>query len=96
MADATDRNVAEKTRKTSDALGMTGMFGSEISYRLLSFPLLVSVICNSPLYLTAGKEDGRALQHLSIGKTSLDRLIPTLKNANIRSKDPYNSFFFLK
>ena len=31
MADATDRNVAEKTRKTSDALGMTGMFGSEIS-----------------------------------------------------------------
>ena len=31
MADASDRNIvkttAEKTRKTSDALGMTGMFG---------------------------------------------------------------------
>ena len=57
MADATDRNMAEKTRKTSDALGMTGMFGSEILRSLrFDFPISpFSVICNFPFIFDRGQ-----------------------------------------
>ena len=65
MADASDRNVvktaAEKTRKTSDALGMTGMLLSSVFCDLGCAGYLDSIstprfppLMISPLYMTRG------------------------------------------
>ena len=58
MADASDRNVvktaAEKTRKTSDALGMTGMLLSSVYLAGFDFTPRFPPLMISPLYMTRG------------------------------------------